>query len=279
MTDIPPRPFGIRTERPSPVAPTPRIIVALSGGKASAWCADWALRTFPKKDVLLYFNDTHWEHPDLYRFLHDLESYLQHPIIHDDDGRNPEELFYDHNALANDRMPFCSRVLKAERLQRFYQAGDTLVFGIGQDEPHRALRLTEVYRRVAEEKHKLCTLRFPLIGEGISKAEVDQFLVGTGIAEPLLYRLGFTHNNCSGGCVRAGKKHWKLLYEKLPEIYAERERVEEEVREFLGKDVSFFKDETLQAFRGRIERGELSHFYDDVVEPEVECIGICATIA
>jgi len=229
--------------------------------------------------VLLYFNDTHWEHPDLYRFLADLEQYFQHPILHDDDGRNPEELFYDHNALANDRMPFCSHVLKAERLQKFYRSGDTLIFGIGRDEPQRALRLTEVYRRVAEEKRKPCTLRFPLISEGITKADLNQFLRDTGIAEPLLYQLGFTHNNCFGGCVRAGKKHWKLLYEKLPEVYAERERVEEEVREFLGKDVSFFKDETLRAFRGRIERGELSHFYDDVAEPEVECIGICATIA
>jgi len=100
-----------------------------------------------------------------------------------------------------------------------------------------------------------------------------------------LYRLGFAHNNCSGGCVRAGKKHWKLLYEKLPEVYAERERVEREMREYTGKDISFFKDETLANFRVRLDQARLidnlqtrMHFeLED--EVETECIGICATTA
>ena len=87
------------------------------------------------------------------------------------------------------------------------------------------------------------------------------------------------HNNCSGGCVRAGKKHWKLLYEKLPHVYEDRERVEREVRAYLGKDVSFFKDETLESFRWRIEHGELSSYYNTIDEKETECIGICSSIA
>jgi hypothetical protein len=88
--------------------------------------------------------------------------------------------------------------------------------------------------------------------------------------------------------VRAGKKQWKMLYEKLPEVYADRERVENEFREFTGKDVSFFKDETLTEFRKRVERGDLSgHYASDTVEgqlsmfdeTELECIGICSTLA
>ena len=53
------------------------------------------------------------------------------------------------------------------------------------------------------------------------------------------------------------------------------------MREYLGKDISFSKDETLEAFRGRIERGELSSYYDtdDENEKETECIGICSSIA
>jgi len=50
-----------------------RIVVALSGGKASAFCANWAIEKY-NKNVLLYFNDTKWEHPDLYRFLDDLQD-------------------------------------------------------------------------------------------------------------------------------------------------------------------------------------------------------------
>ena len=209
-----------------------RIIVAISGGKASAWCADWVLKSYPKEDVVLYFNDTKWEHNDLYRFLNDLAVYFDKEITFDSDGRSPEELFYDHNAIANNRMPFCSHELKAQRLQRFYQDGDTLVFGIGTDEPQRANRLVGRYQTVAVKTGKWPTLRFPLISENMTSEKVDDWLGSTGIQEPLLYRLGFKHNNCSGGCVRAGKKHWKMLYEKLPEVYANRERVEKEMQEY-----------------------------------------------
>ena len=251
------------------------IIVTLSGGKASAWCADWAFRHYPKNDIILYFNDTKWEHFDLYRFLKDLEEYFNHPITFDSDGRSPEELFYDHHALANNRMPFCSRILKAIRLQRFYQNGDTIVFGIGQDELERGSRLISVYQIVATKTKKYPILKFPLITENISSQQIDQFFKDINIKEPLLYRLGFKHNNCSGGCVRAGKKQWKMLYEKLPEVYLDRERIEKEFRIYFNKNVSFFKDETLEQFRHRIENKELSSYYEGDNDKEIECIGIC----
>ena len=164
-----------------------RVIVTVSGGKASAWCAGWALRKYPKKDVVLYFNDTKWEHPDLYRFLDDLSQFLDHPIHTDSDGRDPESLFYDYSALANNRMPFCSKVLKAERLQRFFRGGDTLVFGIGPDEPHRATRIAEVYRSVAQRTGKYPIVRFPLISEKVTKQQIEEFLE----REPVLKSLYF----------------------------------------------------------------------------------------
>jgi len=256
------------------------IIATISGGKASAWCAYWALKNYPKKDVVLYFNDTGWEHPDLFRFLKDLEKYFNHSITFDSDGRSPEQLFWHEHALANNRMPFCSRILKAERLQKFYKDGDTLIFGIGANELHRANRIISVYQTVAAKTKRWPRIIFPLIQEDIASKQINVFLASANIEEPLLYRLGFLHNNCSGGCVRAGKKHWKLLYEKLPWVYADRERVEEEMREHFDKDISFFKDETLKDFRGRIERQELSAFYDnDNNDKDVECIGICDTQA
>ncbi len=79
-----------------------------------------------------------------------------------------------------------------------------------------------------------------------------------------------------------------MLYDRLPNVYADRERVEKEFREFSGKNVSFFKDETLTEFRKRIERGDLSgHYASDTTEgqlsmfdeAEFECIGICSTLA
>lgn len=254
-----------------------RVIVALSGGKASAYCAKWAFDNYPKDQIILYFNDTKWEHPDLYRFINDLATYFDHPITYDNDGRSPEDLFYHHRALASNRMPFCSRVLKAQRLQGFFQDGDHIVFGIGTTEPQRATRIVQIYQKVAATKDKWPKLFFPLIQHQVSNDMIDQWLKETKIEAPLLYRLGFSHNNCSGGCVRAGKNQWRLLYERLPEVYMERERVENDIRAFLNKDVSIMRDETLEQFRGRIERGELNmRYYADL--PPIECIGICQSM-
>lgn len=250
-----------------------RVIVALSGGKASAYCAKWALDNYPKEAVVFYFNDTKWEHPDLYRFMGDLSRHFDHPITDDSDGRSPEQLFRDNRALASNMMPFCSRILKAERLQKFYKNGDCLVFGIGMEERHRAERIVGVYQKVAAKTKRDLRVKFPLITEGVSGRDVDRWLGSAGIKQPALYDLGFGHNNCSGGCVRAGKKAWALLLDKLPSVYAERERVEEEVRSWLCKDVSYLKQCTLKVLREQIQSQMVLDFGDDPVE--TECLGIC----
>ncbi len=35
-----------------------KVVVGFSGGVTSAWCAGWALRTFPREEVILLFHDT-----------------------------------------------------------------------------------------------------------------------------------------------------------------------------------------------------------------------------
>lgn len=253
-----------------------RVICTLSGGKSSAWCAGWALRTFPKESVLLYFNDTKWEHPDLYRFLRDVSRALDHPITEDSDGRSVEELFMDERMLGNSRVALCSRILKAERLQKFLEDGDTLIFGIGPEEVHRAVRIEQVYQRLAMEKGKRARLLFPLIKERVEKREIDEWLEGMGVAPPVLYQYGFSHNNCGGGCVRQGKKQWARLYETFPEVYRERERVEENMRRILGKNVSIIKGSTLKQFREELEKKpKWASLFPDEGEDGKECIGIC----
>jgi len=253
-----------------------RVIVALSGGKASAWCGDWALRTCRREDVVLYFNDTRWEHPDLYRFLEDLSRYWGKEVVSDSDGRSPEELFVDNRALANNRMPFCSKELKAQRLHRYCGDGDVLVFGIGLDERHRAKRIAEVYGEVARKRKITLVPVFPLIAHQVTPDQIDAWLRSTGIEEPALYKMGFKHNNCSGGCVRSGKSQWLHLLKTLPEVYAERERVEEAMREWTGKDISYLKTTTLRRMREAYEAQIALLFDEDDDAVVTECIGICA---
>jgi len=229
-----------------------RIIVATSGGKASAWCAFWAASNFRRSNIVLYFNDTKWEHIDLYRFLQDLSDFLRIPIHCDADGRSPEDLFIEQRCLANDRMPFCSRILKAKRLQQFYKDGDMLIFGIYPHEHRRINKIIARYQAIAAKTNKSPQIKFPLCEERMTAAQVDEWLKSTGIEQPYLYQVGFPHNNCSGGCVRQGKKCWRLLYEKLPEVYERRAWVERKVSLLCGKKVHFCRDISLDDLKCKI---------------------------
>ena len=255
-----------------------RHIVAMSGGIASAWVAHWARLNCPKDKTIYYFNDTLWEHPDLYRFLRNIEGCFDIDIMRDTDGRTPEQVFYDVKMLGNNRAPICSRALKAERLQSFIHQGDTIYFGIDPGEIHRAARITPIYERFG------CSCRFPLIEEMVTRDQMFETIKDYGIEIPQMYKDGFTHNNCSGGCVRAGMKQWVSLFYTYPEVFAERERVEIEFtkwnNERTGKsgDYHFMKEMSLSELR-RILESQQEFDFEDNTEWEGECIGICGDMA
>jgi len=230
-------------------------IAALSGGIMSFYAAYLSVQKYGKENVLLYFNDTGWEHSDLHRFLSDISNYLDKEIIVDKDGRTPEQVFLDERFLGNNRVPVCSRILKAERLQNYYKNGDNLIFGIGLEEKRRVQRIVSAYQVVYAKTGKFCTLEFPLAENKITRSQIKEWFWNTGIRVPKLYYLGFDHNNCSGGCVRQGKKQWLHLLEWLPEVYKERELFEERFRQRFG-DYSFLKDITLKQLRENYEKKE-----------------------
>jgi hypothetical protein len=87
-----------------------------------------------------------------------------------------------------------------------------------------------------------------------------------------MYAEGFPHANCAGGCVKAGQGQFKLLLEQRPEVYAEWEREEQGLREYLNRDVAILRDRTggtvkpltLTALRRRIESAPETVDADDL---------------
>jgi hypothetical protein len=85
------------------------------------------------------------------------------------------------------------------------------------------------------------------------------------------YALGFPHNNCGGGCVKAGISHFVHLYHRLPATFTKWESEEQEtIKDLKKRGVSswhytILKDRrggetkplSLQSLRIRIESGEL----------------------
>lgn len=63
-----------------------------------------------------------------------------------------------------------------------------------------------------------------------------------GLPRQRLYEWGMPHANCGGGCVKAGQGHFLKLLQVFPDRFAEWERNEADLRDYLGKDVAILKD-------------------------------------
>lgn len=221
-------------------------IVTISGGLTSAYVGKLVLEK--EINVELVFTDTGWEHPDLYRFLRELETLFrkQITILKHSKYNNPEELFNGMGFLGSDRVPNCSRYMKVEVLQNYlketYNKECIVYFGIDYSESHRAERIKFQYDKLGIET------RFPLVEskDFFIRDRIANWLKENNIEIPYLYKKGYSHNNCSGGCVRAGKKSWLHLLKNDPETYKERERVE---KEFKNGQYTFMKDMSLEELR------------------------------
>jgi hypothetical protein len=106
-------------------------------------------------------------------------------------------------------------------------------------------------------------------GEYHDKADMLAELEARGIKAPRLYGLGFTHNNCGGGCVKSGRSHFVQLLAAFPARYDEWERNEEDVRQHIGKDVSILRPRdgeagtlTLRELRVEVEAGATQPMFD-----------------
>lgn len=181
------------------------------------------------------------------------------------DGRTPFDVWRDTRAITL-RLPNgaevagCTRLLKRECVEawRARQPGPhTLVFGMDWSELDRMRRLVPAYAPTP--------VWFPLAEPPyVDKCHIVEALERRGIEPPRLYAAGFEHNNCGGGCVKAGQGHWARLWRTRPDVYAVWEGEEEAFRQAIGKDIAILKDRrggqarpmTLRVFRDRLERGE-----------------------
>jgi len=236
-----------------------KAVVLFSGGIAS-WAA--ARRTVERfSDVTLLFTDTLSEDEDLYRFLGEAAADVGAPLFKVSEGRTIWEVFRDEKFLGNSRVDPCSRVLKREQSRKWLVANrdpadTTVILGYDWTELHRLERAQAAWapwRVEAPMTEPPYRLRAELMGD----------LEGRGIRPPRLYGLGFEHNNCGGGCVKAGQSHFAHLLQVFPSRFAEWEAHEAEMRVQLG-DVAILRDRTgdeskpmpLSVLRERLEAGQ-----------------------
>lgn len=214
-------------------------IVFYSGGIGSWATAKRVVKKYGKENVILLFTDTKIEDEDLYRFIDETVAEMGAEYVYLADGRDPWEVFKDVRYLGNSRLAQCSHLLKQKPANDWIKANFKpdeciLYLGIDWTESHRTKAPVKNY-----EPYKV---EFPMCEEPfLTKEDMLMDLKLLGIEVPKLYKQGFSHNNCGGFCVRAGQGHFATLLKQKPDLYKYHEEKEQEMREFLDKDVSILR--------------------------------------
>jgi len=230
-------------------------VVMFSGGIGSWAAAKMVAATFGTDNLYLVFTDVKGntdsphigEDEDTYRFLDDAVKNIGGTYIYINEGRDIWEVFKDKKFLGNSRLAHCSFDLKQKPARKWLNENcnpsDTIVYvGIDWTETHRLPAIVKNYKPykavapLAEPYYHTENKMY------YDKQELIEWAESEGLKTPRLYSLGFSHNNCGGGCVRAGQAQFKKLLEIMPERFAMWEAKEQEIIKHIGKDVSILTD-------------------------------------
>jgi hypothetical protein len=210
------------------------------------------------------------DRPKWKSFLNALRSQAAHhlpQLVWLMEGRDVWDVFFDERFLGNSRKDPCSKILKRREADRWLSRNcapsETICYvGIDFTEAHRFDDGAGGGLRPRKARDGW-TYEAPLCAEPfLARWDVMDWIRAEKIEPPRLYSLGFTHNNCFGFCIKAGHAHYRQLLAKLPEVYAYHEGKEQEIRAYLGRDVSVLSDRkggggkkplTFRAFRERVE--------------------------
>lgn len=206
------------------------VISWFSCGATSAIATKLALSLYD--DVKVFYIDTGGEHPDNIRFLRDCEAWfgITIHVVRSDEWVNPLDVFRRKRYFGSAFGAPCTLVLKKRvrwAIEAAFPEFRYQVFGFDALEEKRFIRFREQYptaRAVA-----------PLIRHGLSKSDCLALLLKAGIDLPVMYRLGFSNNNCIG-CVKGGKGYWANIRRCFPDIFREYASLERELGYSIIKD-------------------------------------------
>ena len=237
-----------------------RVVCWFSCGAASAVATKLAIAELGLfHEVIVVRCGIKEEHPDNERFAADCEKWFGQPILteiaKEYDGSVYNVITKRKYISGIDGAP-CTMLLKKQVRERFQQPTDIHVFGYCAEEQDR-------YDDFLDANNIECLV--PLIDRKISHADCLGMLQNAGIELPVMYRLGYQHNNCIG-CVKAtGAGYWNKIKVDFPNQFWMMAGASRAlgVRMTRVHDVRIFLDELPEGY-GR---------YQD--EPEIQCGIFC----
>lgn len=186
------------------------------------------------------------QHPDSLRFLHDCERLLGREIEIIQSGlyNGVDDVIEKKKCLNTPKGAPCTKWLKRQ-VRRDWEADHPdhhiYVWGYDVGEQHRANAVEKV---LSDYEHE-----FPLIEQGLTKAECHGVANKLGLIRPIMYDMGYPNNNCIG-CVKGGMGYWNKIRVDFPEVFERRAKQERLYGNSCIKGV--YLDE-LEPGRGRID--------------------------
>jgi len=186
-----------------------RVISWFSCGAASAVATKLAL-TESKYPVEILYCHVKEEHPDNIRFMKDCEKWFgkEIKVLQNDQYHGSiYEVFQKRRYIVGVAGAPCTRLLKKEVRKKFEQPNDIQVFGYTVEEQDRVDRFIDANNDV--------NLWSILIDKGLTKSDCLAIINRAGIEIPMMYKLGYSNNNCIG-CVKGGLGYWNKIRHDFP---------------------------------------------------------------
>jgi len=239
-----------------------RVISWFSCGAASAVASKLAIQEYDAVEVI--YQETHSEHPDNERFLVDCEQWFKQPIIRLASDRYHDiwDVFERRRYLSGTNGALCTSELKRMVAEKYIRHGiDLEIFGYTVEERDRVIRFC---KNNPERR-----IRAVLLERGLTKEDCLGIVNKANIEIPVMYRLGYNHNNCIG-CVKAGFGYWNKIRVDFPDTFDRMARLERKLNMAICKS-DRKGDKSKPVFLDELDPNRGHH----PTEPKISCGIMC----
>ena len=236
-----------------------RIVCWFSCGAASAVATKLAIAQYAGREIVIARCIVKEEHPDNDRFAADCEKWVGMPItnmISEKYNGSIFEVFEKRGYISGIHGAPCTMLLKKKVREDFQLPTDTHVFGYCAEEQDRWDSFLDANNIDAIS---------PLMERGLEHSDCLAMIEKAGIELPVMYKLGYQHNNCVGCCKASGAGYWNKIRIDFPEQFDRMAKVSRQIGSRMTRDgeTRIFLDE-LKPGTG-----------DYQTEPEIQCGLFC----
>jgi len=188
-----------------------RIVCWFSCGGSSAVATKLAIaENAGKLPLVIVRNIVREEHEDNDRFAADCEKWFGLPITNLINAKydgSIYEVFRQKSFISGIHGAPCTLHLKKDMRIAFQKPNDLHIMGYCAEEQDRWDGFLDANNIAAAA---------PLIDRGLEHSDCLAMVQDAGIELPMMYKLGYKHNNCKGCCKAQGMGYWNKIRVDFP---------------------------------------------------------------